>query len=293
MPWGAGTSTSNSRPPNPSIGSGGIWVSGGTESDERPVRVGHAERPNGRRAAARPAYVEQDSDLSEAPDPEVVATLKELQRTDPVAREQWGMYCEAQGNGIRDPNKHPSEFVQTFVAEFHAGIRQEPTSLAGCSLGDFVKEGQRKSAFWKQAWSIYCQVHGGGINDPSKHDSKFIVGFLDFLGQKAVAAFNPVLGNGSAAPGAIKDAAERPAKKLRLPGGMPAFTLGLGLPAGGGSGDEEKDELVKRVKAYQRSGDTEKRTWWDYCDEHAGGIRDPAKQDKELLETFLTMNAIS
>merc|ERR1712176_36360 len=55
---------------------------------------------------------------------------------------------------------------------------------------------------------------------------------------------------------------------------------------GPGTGDPEKDEFVRRIKAYQRAGESEKQQWWDYCDRNLGGKRDPARHDVRTLEDF-------
>jgi len=58
--------------------------------------------------------------------------------------------------------------------------------------------------------------------------------------------------------------------------------------SGGGwsTGDPAKDRLVARIKDFQRSDADQKKAWWDFCDEHLEGRRDPAKADKDFLENF-------
>mmetsp|Transcript_70333 Transcript_70333/g.205703 ORF Transcript_70333/g.205703 Transcript_70333/m.205703 type:complete len:298 (+) Transcript_70333:60-953(+) len=289
MPWATGSTATAKMPPprSPSIGGGGQWVSPGstpmTAVPSMPVDM--------------PVQPEAPTQVGDA---DVVAAVKELQRTDPAAREQWRLYCENQGGGVRDPNKHPTQFLQVFLSEFHAGIRPEISSQQASSLVDFVKEGQRKSAHWKQAWSLYCQSYGAGINDPSKHNQQFLVAFLDFLGQNGVAAFGsapptPGADPTGTVPGA--DAAERLLKRPRTTApGMPVPGLFPGVMpmpmpvVGVSTGDLEKDALVMRVKAFQRSGDAQRQLWSDYCDERLNGKRDPVKHDKIILETFLAIN---
>eukprot|EP00425_Heterocapsa_triquetra_P031224 CAMPEP_0195111742 /NCGR_PEP_ID=MMETSP0448-20130528/96998_1 /TAXON_ID=66468 /ORGANISM="Heterocapsa triquestra, Strain CCMP 448" /LENGTH=75 /DNA_ID=CAMNT_0040148541 /DNA_START=1 /DNA_END=225 /DNA_ORIENTATION=- len=50
-----------------------------------------------------------------------VATIKQMQKNDPAAREQWQAYCEQHGNGVRDPAKHEPHFMQTFIQRYTAG----------------------------------------------------------------------------------------------------------------------------------------------------------------------------
>merc|ERR1712110_126280 len=107
--------------------------------------------------------------------------VKEMQRNDSDAKEQWWAYCDSQGNGIRDPSKHTSMFVQTFINMYTSGNRWQGSDHP--ELAELFKEGQRKSKAWKECWAEYCQQSGSRKNDPASHDARFLVGFLDFLGQ--------------------------------------------------------------------------------------------------------------
>jgi len=51
--------------------------------------------------------------------------------------------------------------------------------------------------------------------------------------------------------------------------------------------DPEKEELVSRVKAIQRSGDDEKQKWWDFCGLQNTGTRDPNRHGSKFLRSFL------
>lgn len=197
-----------------------------------------------------------------APPAGPVEALKDLQRSDQQGREQWGAYCDQHGGGIRDPNKHEPSFVQAFLTQFHAGHRLDVTSEAE-TLAELVKQGQRKSAPWKQAWAAYCQTYGGGVNDPSKHDHAFLKGFIDFLGQQ---------GN------------------MMLGGGM----MGGGRSGGGyGMGDDPKKmALVQRIKAFQRMGEEQKGLWGAHCDNVLGGVRDPMRHDPGALQAFCSKNNV-
>eukprot|EP00414_Alexandrium_minutum_P002274 CAMPEP_0113824456 /NCGR_PEP_ID=MMETSP0328-20130328/3251_1 /TAXON_ID=39455 /ORGANISM="Alexandrium minutum" /LENGTH=244 /DNA_ID=CAMNT_0000792395 /DNA_START=96 /DNA_END=828 /DNA_ORIENTATION=+ /assembly_acc=CAM_ASM_000350 len=229
---------------------------------------------------------------------DLVATVKELQRSDYSAKEQWWAYCDAMGGGVRDPAKHDSDFVQTFINRYRAGQRFEPFGASGgggggkggggggaggdSNLGALFKEGQRKSQQWKQCWALYCQSFGGGMNDPEKKDAQFLIGFLDFLGQNGNMdrPVMPTAGGfmrvtSAVVPGMGQPAAKRP----RTDGGMaklPALT----------SGDSQKDALVQRIKTFQRSGEDAKQQWWTHCDGSLGGIRDPNRHDVDVLQQF-------
>jgi len=196
---------------------------------------------------------------------DLVQKLKELQRTDWAGKEQWGQYCDLHGGGVRDPTKHPSEFLQTFFTQYKSGVRIEPSAAPmpadARALIDLFKHRQRTSACWNQAWACYCQTYGGGVNDPAKHDHSFLIGFLDFLGMQGLRTF----ANGSG---------------------------GGGGRMGASSGDAAKDELVLRIKSYQRSSMVNKEAWWKLCDEQLDGVRDPNRHDASVLKHFVDMYSI-
>jgi len=119
--------------------------------------------------------------------------LKELQRQDPAAKEQWVEYCNAMGNGMRDPSKHDAMFVETFIVNFNAGMRFESNDrqqggggLASKEIIELVKVGQRKAPSWRQAWAHYCHIYGNNKNDPTKHSEVFLGEFIDFVSQRAL-----------------------------------------------------------------------------------------------------------
>merc|ERR1712110_1048102 len=76
---------------------------------------------------------------------------------------------------------------------------------------------------------------------------------------------------GAARPDDV-DAGAPPFKKARV--------------GGADTGDPQKDELINRIKAFQRGGQEQKEAWWNYCDTHLGGNRDPARHDASTLEDF-------
>jgi len=48
-----------------------------------------------------------------------------------------------------------------------------------------------------------------------------------------------------------------------------------------------KAGLVDQIKAIQRESPESKQAWWDYCDAHLGGIKDPNRHDEATLEEFV------
>merc|ERR1712061_130512 len=58
------------------------------------------------------------------------------------------------------------------------------------------------------------------------------------------------------------------------------------------SGDPAKDSCVARIKAHQRSGEAARQQWWDHCDQHLSGVRDPMRHDRAILESFLNQHNV-
>lgn len=58
----------------------------------------------------------------------------------------------------------------------------------------------------------------------------------------------------------------------------------------GGGYDDEKRTLIEQIKEMQRTDAEAKAKWWAFTDEHHGGIHDPRKLDKAVLEQFLLTN---
>merc|ERR1740123_3042252 len=109
--------------------------------------------------------------------------------------------------------------------------------------------------------------------DPSKHDSGFHLMFLD---QVAAAS----VGGSPSAALAMGTASAMGGPEKRMRDGM---GMGMGM---GGSGDPQKDNLVERVKGFQRLSPEHKNLWCMYSDTYLGGVRDPARHDTNTLYEF-------
>jgi hypothetical protein len=111
------------------------------------------------------------------------------------------------------------------------------------------------------------------MNDPARYNQDFITGFLDYAGQLAEAQLSfsgslPFAGGGM--------------KRTLVSGSMPPakrFARTEKGPASTG--------LSERVKALQRRDQETKEAWWSFCDEHLGGVRDPARHPADILHQFL------
>lgn len=217
----------------------------------------------------------------------MVTVIKGMQRDDQTAKEQWWAYCDQLGGGVRDPAKHEEAFLEAFIKRFNSGERFEVVSAA--NWGDIFKDFQRKSKNFKEAWASYCDLYGNGKHDPTKQSQEFLTGFVDFLGRQGGMALAMLGGSGLGGEPASKRARTFGAMG-ELPLVAPMGPLGMKMlpPSSMATQDPVKDRLVQRIKAFQRSGEMEKQTWWTYCDTMKGTVRDPVKHDIHTLQEFIT-----
>eukprot|EP00441_Pelagodinium_beii_P037281 CAMPEP_0197646984 /NCGR_PEP_ID=MMETSP1338-20131121/23968_1 /TAXON_ID=43686 ORGANISM="Pelagodinium beii, Strain RCC1491" /NCGR_SAMPLE_ID=MMETSP1338 /ASSEMBLY_ACC=CAM_ASM_000754 /LENGTH=241 /DNA_ID=CAMNT_0043220677 /DNA_START=63 /DNA_END=785 /DNA_ORIENTATION=+ len=235
---------------------------------------------------------------------ELVDQIKSMQRTDPGFKQAWWEYCDQFLGGSKDPNRHEQDVLEEFLANYSGdyaapqapartapvraqrapparptGVRPAarlpvgrapipPAAMAMASVGlaDVVKTGQRLSPSWKTAWQSYCGLYGNSVNDPSRHDDAFTRGFIDYVGELAEQALadiaaeakirEPVVGSKRSSSWG-----EPPAKRQATPALMAP----------------EKQALVDKVKALQRSNPDAKQAWWDFCDQEAKGVKDPSR----------------
>mmetsp|Transcript_62168 Transcript_62168/g.108747 ORF Transcript_62168/g.108747 Transcript_62168/m.108747 type:complete len:266 (-) Transcript_62168:79-876(-) len=244
---------------------------------------------------------------------DLVQQIKDLQRSDQEAKAQWWAYCDSEGAGVRDPAKHKNGFVQSFLSSYNSGVRYEvskPEVGAGGDAGDlagFIKEGQRKSQPFRNAWGQYVSMNGNGKNDPTLQTPAVLVGFLDYIGTAA----NMMSGMSAMSGGMGKGMPMAPAMMgMGMGGGFGGMAGGFGGMGGGfgggfggammnptakkarlggvfATGDAMKDTLVAKIKAYQRGSEEDKQNWWAHCDSELGGVKDPSKHDVATLKNFI------
>jgi hypothetical protein len=208
----------------------------------------------------------------------LVAQIKELQRQDPAAKEQWIAFTDQSGGGTRDPMKHTPEFLEGFLAQWHSGTKliiQDDSK----SLVDVVKVMQKRSGGFKNIWANFCAQFGAGKNDPAKHDGPYLLRFFEYLASTSMGSnCNPM-----APMPFVAGPMENPMKRMRDSGGC-GMSTGM---------DSEKEALVMSVKAYQRQGAQQKEIWGSYADQFLGGVRDPSRHDESTLQDFINNHGVA
>lgn len=180
---------------------------------------------------------------------DLVHHIKEMQRGDPSAREQWTAYTDSFGGGRKDPAKHPVHFLQDFLAQWDSGSKVPQGGVIGGEdldeaqiISFAVRVLQRRSPGVKELWRHYCETFGGGTYDPTKHDVNFVVEFFDHLGNAALKSVGSGPAGGPA--GGRKGGRERAegkggrerAESAPAPQKRAASAIIGGGPIGGGGG---------------------------------------------------------
>jgi len=250
---------------------------------------------------------------------ELVARVKELQRSGQQAKEAWWAYCDENLGGVRDPSRHEEDVLSEFLSKqqslppvppratyrqparvqpltplqnpstYHSYHNFPPQNLAVPAAGvsdvaSWIKLGQRASPHWKNAWAQYCSLYGGGINDPARHDESHLVGFVDYLGQLAVSDLQ-------ASGVYLQQEAPRGPMKRHDANGSGAWATAAPMKRPRYDEPSEGD-FIGRVKALQRRNPETKQAWQDFCDAHPTlqGVKDPAKHSSEDLQTFISQH---
>lgn len=227
---------------------------------------------------------------------QLVEAIKNMQRQDPVAKGQWAAYVNSNGSMMRDPSKHPGDFLQAFLVQFNSGVRLPENDEGAASIAELIKLGLRRSPHWQSTWTQYCLHYTSGRDDPSKHDASSLFRFLDFIAEfatHAVGATYGVSGQQQQQQQLFVPDAFGPAGMGMNFGGMKRpRDGGFGAPNQGGAADAEKETLAMQVKQMQRSGEG-KEAWSVFCDLHLGGMKDPGRHDAATLAHFLRSQGIA
>jgi len=251
----------------------------------------------------------------------LVEQIKAIQRSDPEAKQAWWDYCDQRLGGVKDPNRHDAQVLEEFLSMHGSGGAGGKSRGGGGygygggydggaygyaqggwggyaggygasqwtgegSMATMVKTGQRRSQHWKTAWQAYCSLYGNNYNDPARYDENFLVGFIDYVGQLATAD----LGHAPAPAAHVVEGPVGTGVKRPLGGGAMGAQPPAKRAAGAGAwgeDDEEKKDLVERIKALQRSDPEAKTAWWRFCDEFQQGVKDPNRHETATLQKFL------
>lgn len=222
---------------------------------------------------------------------QLIETIKNMQRQDPLAKGQWAAYVNSHGSMMRDPSKHTAEFLQLFLMQYKSGVRLPENDEGAGSTAELIKLAQARSTHWRKIWGDFCLQHSAGRSDPSTHDASSLFKFLDYIAELAAHAVS----GGHDAPGQ-----QQHQQQAGLNGGMSGGCMAkrlrddgfnVGLP--GVNVDPNKESLVIQVKHYQRQGDGHKEAWSSFCDAHLGGIKDPNRHDVATLAHFLQAQGVT
>lgn len=250
----------------------------------------------------------------------LVQRVKAVQKMDGGA-DGWTAYLERHVTSKRDPARHNAQFLQNFLTEFaqsRGGAFANFSNVAQSKkLNDMVtqiKNGQRSSDVFKEAWWSFVQEHGNDVRDPAKHEASFLERFLADAPEAPPPDNGPAMPQddvhqelisqvkqGQRASPAFKEAWVNYVREYgqdnRDPGrhdssflqsflaSAPAVSQPAPLTENFVSDDEHK-ALVTQMKERQRASEAFKEAWSNYVAPH-GNIRDPARHSTEFLQQFL------
>lgn len=129
-------------------------------------------------------------------------------------------------------------------------------------LVDRVKSLCRTDPAAKQAWCSWCDAAQGGTKDPGRMDEATLQSFFDAFESGSVRA-------GITLPTETRGG---PAKLVRLPTAAP-----------------EQPQIAEAVKLGQRVSPSWKAAWARFCEVHGNGVYDPAKHQKDFLQSFFEL----
>eukprot|EP00933_Yihiella_yeosuensis_P032939 TRINITY_DN2660_c0_g4_i1.p1 TRINITY_DN2660_c0_g4~~TRINITY_DN2660_c0_g4_i1.p1 ORF type:complete len:454 (+),score=108.11 TRINITY_DN2660_c0_g4_i1:141-1502(+) len=115
---------------------------------------------------------------------ELVNRVKRGQRTNTEFKQQWWLYCDTIGGGIRDPSRHDVEYLKRFFEKYApAGTDGKPgltpaEELEKGGLVRYIEFLRTQDGAWEYYWRWYCDAHGGGIPEPKMHRTEFLQKFL-------------------------------------------------------------------------------------------------------------------
>lgn len=152
--------------------------------------------------------------------------------------------CEFQPTEFQstEPDATPSMAAGVLQAGVDAGKSPEELSII-----QRLKDLQRTDPAGRQAWWDYCEVNGGGVRDPAKHEASFVLRFFEAWER-----------------GEIEPSQNPP-----------------------GVGENRSQQLVELLKEGQRRSQHWKAAWATYCQSYGGGVHDPAKHKQSFLVGFL------
>jgi len=258
----------------------------------------------------------------------LVAQIKDIQRSDPGAKQAWWDHCDAQLGGVKDPNRHDAPVLKKFIAAYSSGSLPPAGAAAwggggGKGFGGGGKGGGKgmmmvaPGGMWGPAAVPMWGGGGGGgggagslaefIKTGQRQSMNWKKAWHSYCTMNGGQMFDPNKYDDSFIGGFIDHVGSLAANDLALQAGQQGVDLeaalsgakrpapaGGGGPAkfarGGGDNDSEKAALVQQIKDLQRSDQSKKEAWWAYCDEQLGGVKDPNRHDKETLNAFIYMH---
>ncbi|CAE8591612.1 unnamed protein product, partial [Polarella glacialis] len=109
--------------------------------------------------------------------PETAQKVRELQKSEPAAVWQWHVFCDAQADGIRDPERLPASLVTRFLSLHSSGVLVR-MHLAADGMSKAVRQLQTTDPDTLRRWSGFCKSECHGILNPRHLPADLVHRFL-------------------------------------------------------------------------------------------------------------------
>jgi len=223
-------------------------------------------------------------------DPQDAGALGELfkqgQKSSTAFKTAWATYQQMKGNKFNDPTKAGRDQLIAFLdfmgnqtmnaMGMQSMMGKGPMVGGGKSKDKGMSKGTGKDMMMMQMMQMKGAMmsgKGGGGYGGSDDGWGGMGGGMDAWGKGAMMM--GMMGGKTGGKGGGGGWGEEPAQKRQR---TPAVS----------SGDPWKDQLVAKIKAFQRSGEDQKQAWWTFCDSQEGKNRDPARYEADALQQFVS-----
>lgn len=144
---------------------------------------------------------------------ELANRVKRGQRTSMEFKQQWWVYCDTLGGGIRDPSRHDVAFLKRFFDRYAPTQDEGATATGGQTatgaLGEHlhgtgadaagedadrmwvvhcIEYVRAQSEAWEAQWRWYCGAFGAGVSEPRLHGTPFLRQFFAMVSAPAAPA---------------------------------------------------------------------------------------------------------
>eukprot|EP00928_Gymnodinium_smaydae_P079057 TRINITY_DN63078_c0_g1_i1.p1 TRINITY_DN63078_c0_g1~~TRINITY_DN63078_c0_g1_i1.p1 ORF type:complete len:1023 (+),score=238.90 TRINITY_DN63078_c0_g1_i1:90-3158(+) len=238
---------------------------------------------------------------------DLVSRVKLIQRSSTEGRAEWEKYVAQLQTGSHDPLRQPTEALKAFLEAYHRGETPEAEPVAASPyvrmrgvpfqstvqdvvefLADYaVDEAQvllgrnKDGRSTGEAYAAFPSTDDA-VSAMEELQRKEISGRYIELFRSCQEEFEHIKHVNDSLRAAVASGSQGGDERQGH-----AVSSDSGPRYGGGMAEDDKEDLVQRVKTIQRGDPTGKQAWYDFCDALRAGNRDPSRHSKDSMRNFL------